>query len=99
MWALLDPTLACNRIDRMSVEGLASEHSQVVKNQGVDPFQDVFFKESLKTFVRIPGGIAYHYINYSRSVKLGRLKRAIGGGRIKASQEDNARALAARISG
>ena len=99
MWALLDPTLACNRIDRMSVDGLAAEHSQVVWNQGVEPYQDLFFKESLKTFVRIPEGIAYHYINYSRSVRLGRLKRAIGGGRIKGSQEDNARALAARIGG
>ena len=99
MWALLDPTLACNRIDRLSVVGLAAEHSQVVRNEGVEPYQDVFFKESLKTFVRIPGGMAYHYINYSRSVRLGRLKRAIGGGRIRGSQEDNARALAAHISG
>jgi len=95
--ALLDPTLACNRIDRYAGAGIASEHSQVVRNQGEDPYQDVYFKESLKTFVRIPGGVALHYINYTRSVRLGRLKRAIGGGKIEGSQEGNARALQERI--
>jgi hypothetical protein len=98
MWALLDPTLACNRIDRFAEDGIAAEHSQVVWNQGEDPFQDIYFKESLKTFVRIPEGVALHYINYSRTIRLGRLKRALGRGKIEGSQENNARALAERIS-
>ncbi len=98
MWALLDPTLSCNRIDRYVEGDIASEHSQVVRNQGEEPFQDIYFKESFKTFVRIPGGVALHYINYSRSIRLGRLKRAVGRGKIEGSQENNARALADRIS-
>ena len=99
MWALLDPTMACNRIDRFFQGTVAAEHSQVVRNRGDNSYQDVFFKESLKTFVVTPGGVALHYINYSRSVRLGRLQRAIGGGRIEGSQENNARVLAERIGG
>ena len=85
--AMLDPTMVCNRIDELVDDAIASQHSQVVSNQGDGDYQIIFFKESLKTFIAIPGGIAVHYINYTRGVRLGRIKRSIGKGKIRESQE------------
>lgn len=96
--ALLSPTLACNRIDELVLPGLASQHSQVVSNPGGDDYQTVYFKESLKTFVEIPGGLALHYINYTRAVKLGSIKRSLGRGRIVSSEEEKIEALRTRLS-
>jgi len=84
---LLDPTQACNRIDKLISPAMASEHSQVVANPGNGDYQLVYFKESLKTFVALPGGIALHYINYTRSVRLGAIKRTLGKGKVRESQE------------
>jgi hypothetical protein len=97
IWALLEPTSVCNRLRRYSARGMAAEHSQVVWNDGSDAYQDVFFKESLKTFVRIPGGLALHYVNYTRTVSLGRLSRSVAPGRVEESQRRNLEALIARI--
>jgi hypothetical protein len=97
VWALLDPTSACNRVRRYSAGGAAAEHSQVMQNDGSGKYQDVFFKESLKTFVPIPGGLALHYVNYSRAVSLGRLSRSVAGGKVEESQRRHLEALVARI--
>lgn len=96
--ALLSPTLACNRIDEFIRGEIASEHSQVVANPGGDDYQTVYFKESLKTFVAVPGGLALHYVNYTRAVKLGSIKRRFGRGKIAASEERKIRELERRFS-
>jgi len=96
--AIMSPTLACNRVDELIEPGLASQHSQVVANPGDDDFQTVYFKESLKTFVAVEGGIAYHYINYTRAVKLGSIKRSFGRGKIEESEAKKIRELQSRLS-
>lgn len=95
--SLVEPTRLCNRIQEFRAEGVAAQHSQVVFNQGEKPFEDVYFKESLKTFVRIPGGMALHYINYTRAGNLGRLARMVGPGQIRGSQEGNVKELQRRL--
>ena len=55
--------------------GVTAEHSQVVSNPGGEDFQTVYFKESLKVFISVPDGLALYYINYTRSAKLGSLKK------------------------
>jgi hypothetical protein len=96
--ALLSPTLACNRIDELLLPRLAAQHSQVVSNPGGDDYQTVYFKESLKTFVEVPGGLVLHYVNYARAVKLGSIKRSFGRGRIAASEEEKIEALRNHLS-
>lgn len=95
--SLVDPTRVCNRTSEFRGDQLAAQHSQVVFNEGRNPFQAVFFKESLKTFVRVPGGMALHYINYARAGKLGRLERWAGPGQIRGSQEGNVEELRKRL--
>ena len=89
VYALVDPTLVCNRIESFASGMVAAQHSQVVLNEGSEPYQDVYFKESLKTFVRIPGGMALHYINYTRAAGMSRLSRWVAEGKISESQEGN----------
>lgn len=93
--ALLDPTRACNRIDRFGAGAVAAEHSQVVSNpaEGDDGYQVVYFKESLKTFVRLSDGIALHYVHLSRTAGLGRLSRWIGAGKVREAEERKVAAL------
>ena len=95
----LSSTLACNRIDEFHAPRIASQHSQVVSNPGGKDYQDVYFKESLKTFVVIPGGMALHYINYTRTVKLGGLRKSIGRKKVIGSQEDAVEALQRMLRG
>ncbi len=95
--AIVDPTRICNRIDRFVQGPLASEHSQVVFNEGQKPFQDVYFKESLKTFVRVPGGLALHYVNFTRTVDMGRVERWVARRKVPESQERNVSELRSRI--
>ncbi len=97
--ALLSPTKSCNSIRRFSESRMAAEHSQVVWNEGQDPYQDVYFKESVKTFVQVPGGLALHYLNYSRTTNMGRMQRWFGTGRIEDSQRDSAKLMAQRLAG
>jgi len=92
-YGLVDPTRICNRTKEIHSEDLAAQHSQVVFNEGEGPFQAVYFKESLKSFVRFPGGVALHYINYTRAANLGRLERWIGSGKIEDSQKDTVEEL------
>lgn len=87
-YGLVDPTRICNRITELDLDGLAAQHSQVVFNQGEEPFQDAYFKESLKTFVDTEEGVALHYINYTRAADLGRVERWVGARKIKDSQNN-----------
>ncbi len=97
--SLVEPTRICNRIDGFRGEGVAAEHSQVVFNEGQKPYEEVYFKESLKTFLKTPGGMALHYINYTRAGNLGRVKRWAGPGKIRGSQENVVKELQRRLSG
>ncbi len=96
--ALLSPTKSCNSLRRFTESGMAAEHSQVVWNEGQDPYQDVYYKESVKTFVQIPGGLALHYLNYSRTTNMGRAQRWFGTGSIEDSQRDAAELMAQRLA-
>lgn len=98
-YGLVDPTRVCNRITELRAERLAAQHSQVVFNEGQKPFQDVYFKESLKTFVKLPDGVALHYVNYTRTSGLNRMERWVGGGKIRASQEAMVQLLRDRLEG
>jgi hypothetical protein len=84
---LLAPTLTCHRIHRFTGEGIAAEHSQLVANPGDgrrSGFQAIYLKESVKTFVALPGGgLALHYVNVTRSGDLGRIERWVGSGAIR----------------
>jgi hypothetical protein len=96
--ALLSPTKSCNSIARFVESGMAAEHSQVVRNEGQDPYQDVYYKESVKTFLQVPGGLALHYLNYSRTTNMGRMQRWLGTGSIEDSQKDSAELMAERLA-
>ena len=93
MWGLLDPTFSCNRIHILTKDGIAAEHSQVVANPGGNDYQTVYFKESLKVLIPAANGLALYYINYTRSAKLGSLKKKFGRGKIEDSQVERAAAL------
>jgi hypothetical protein len=71
----------------------------VVFNEGRSPYQEVYFKESLKTFVKVPGGLALHYINFTRAQSLGRIERWVGTGQIEDSQKENVKELLRVLSG
>jgi hypothetical protein len=96
---LVDPTRVCNRTSDYRAEGLAARHAQVVFNEGRSPYQEVYFKESLKTFVKVPGGLALHYINFTRAQSLGRIERWVGTGQIEDSQKENVKELLRVLSG
>lgn len=96
---LLAPTEACSQVARLLEPDLAVEHSQVVHNSSEAGIQPVYFKESLKSFLRVPGGLAFIYVNYSRSTDLGRASRWVARGKIRESQEAQAEALRRRIEG
>ncbi len=85
--AVMGPMNSCSRITELHAPGLASHHSQTVSNDGDEGNQLVFFKESVKTFVATPDGLVLHYINYSRTTGMGALKKKIGRGKIRGSQE------------
>ena len=90
---LLSPMNSCAALTELRAPGLAIHHSQTVANDDDSDYQRVFFKESLKTIVAIPEGLAFHYVNYSRTAKIGGLKRLVGGGKIGSSQEKMIREL------
>ncbi len=95
---LLDPTTACNQLTTLEAAAIVSEHSQVVAGGGGDGLQTVYFKESVKTFVPIPGGMALHYVNYTRSVTLSGLKKRLGRGRIAESATGQAELLREKLA-
>jgi hypothetical protein len=91
--ALLAPSQACNRITWAIQGPMASEHSQVVSNGQGSRFQPIYFKESLKTFVEVPGGLAFHYVNYTRSADMGAISRSIGRRAVQDAEERRIRAF------
>jgi endonuclease/exonuclease/phosphatase family metal-dependent hydrolase len=94
---LLAPSRACNRVTWLIRGAMASEHSQVVSN-GEDPgLQPVYFKESLKTFVEIPGGLAFHYVNYTRSADMGAISRRLGRRAARDAEERRIREFRQRL--
>ena len=97
MWGLLDPTWTCNRITLLETPEVAAEHSQVVSNPGGGDFQTIYFKESVKVFTATDQGLVLYYINYTRSAKLGYLKKKLGRGKIEDSQRERAGALAEKL--
>lgn len=96
---LVDPMDSCNRITELHESGLSSQHSQLVSNSGRDGFQRIYFKESVKTFAEVAGGLLFHYVNYSRSTGLNRLERMIARKKIRGSQEKALEEMAAFLAG
>jgi hypothetical protein len=94
---LLDPSRACNRITQAETPDWASQHSQVVRGESGSGFQPTYFKESIKTFVRLPDGVGLHYINYTRSTGLNGLKKRIGRGKAADSQREQVELLASLL--
>lgn len=94
---LLDPLMYCDLVSELHSDGLAVQHTQAVGNPGGEDYQTVYFKESLKTFVRLPDGLAFHYINYSRTIGMGALKRKIARDRIADSEKMAVDALFERL--
>jgi hypothetical protein len=99
---LLDPIECCDRIAELQREDISLQHAQTVRNAGNGGHQAVFFKESIKTFVRLPDGLAFHYINYSRTVSMGGIQGMVARGKIEDSEkravEELGRRLASRSS-
>jgi hypothetical protein len=95
---LLGPLEYCDRIDELHREDLAVQHAQTVRNEGGGGHQSVFFKESLKTFVRLPDGLALHYIGYSRTVNMGVIQKKFAPGMIEGSERKAVEELARRFA-
>ena len=95
---ILSPTLSCSRVDEYHEPGMALQHSQVISNGSEEDYQIVYFKESLKVFVAIPGGVALYYINFTRSADMGWLKKSIAPGKIKESRQKAIEELQNRLN-
>ena len=94
---LLDPIKCCDRIAALQIEDGALQHAQTVRNTGDGGYQAVYFKESLKTFVRLPDGLALHYINYTRTVSLGGIKATVARGKIEESERKAVEEIGRRL--
>ncbi len=95
---VMSPTLYCSRIDEFHDSTMAVQHSQAVSSKGGDGYQAVYFKESLKTFVKVPGGIVFHYINFYRASGLGGVQKRVGKGKIVESEKRAVEELGKRLS-
>jgi hypothetical protein len=95
---LLDPLKYCDRIEELHQEDLSIQHAQTVRNEGDGGHQTVFFKESLKTFVRLPEGLALHYIGYSRTVNMGGIQGKFAPGMIEGSERKAVEELVRRFA-
>jgi hypothetical protein len=95
---VMSPTLYCSRVDEFHDSTMAAQHSQAVSSKGGDGYQAVYFKESLKTFVKVPGGIVFHYINFYRGGGLGGVQKRVGKGKIVESEKRVIEEFAKRIS-
>jgi hypothetical protein len=93
---LLSPTLYCSRLDEYRDSTVVMQHSQVVANG--DEYETVYFKESLKTFVKVPGGMIFHYINFFRGSSLGGVRKSVGKGKIIESETRAIEELSRRLS-
>jgi hypothetical protein len=91
--------MSCNRITEIHRDGFSAQHSQVVSNPGGDGYQVVYFKESIKTFVSVPGGLVLHYINYSRSKRVTGIAHGLVRSKLKGTEEDAIALLAEKLAG
>ena len=95
---LLHPFKYCDRIEELQQKDLSVQHVQTVRNEGDSGYQAVFFMESLKTFVRLPDGLAFHYVNYSRTVGMGGIQRKVSRGKIADSYKRAVEELGRRLA-
>jgi hypothetical protein len=99
---LLDPIKCCDSIAELQLEDISLQHAQTVRNTGDGGYQAVFFKESLKTFVRLSDGLAFHYVNYTRTISMSGIQGKVARGKIEESErkavEEFGRRLASRSS-
>lgn len=91
--------MSCNRITEIHGDDFSAQHSQVVSNPGGDEYQVVYFKESIKTFVTVPGGLLLHYINFSRSKRVTGIARGLVRGKLEGAQRDAVALLAEELAG
>lgn len=96
---LLKPSEACNSVTELHHADMVAQHSQVVAGGGRAGFQTIFFKESIKTFIRTPGGVALHYVNYTRSANLNGLTRRVGRIAIEDSEHRQIELLRTKLVG
>ena len=94
---LLHPFKYCDRVEELHQEDLAIQHAQTVRNEGDGGYQTVFFKESMKTFVRLPDGLALYYINYSRMVDTGGIRGKIARSQVAGSEKKADEELGRRL--
>jgi hypothetical protein len=95
---VLDAIKCCDCVEELHLEGISIEHARTVRNTGGKGYQPVYFKESLKTFVRLPDGLAFHYIAYTRTVGMGGIKGKIGRGKIEESERKAVEEIGRRLS-
>ena len=91
--------MSCNRITEIDGDSFSAQHSQVVSNPGGDGYQVVYFKESIKAFVSVPGGLLLYYINYSRSKRVTGIAHGLVRGKLKGTEEDAIALLAEKLAG
>jgi hypothetical protein len=94
---VLSPIKYCSRIDELHRPGFSVQHSQAVRNADDKDFQTIYFKESMKAFVSVPGGLAFYYLNYSRTIGMGGIQKKIAIGKLKGSQQNAINELAVRF--
>ncbi len=95
---VLDPIACCDAIAELHLDDISVQHAQTVRNTGGKGYQAVFFKESLKTFVRLPDGLAFHYIAYTRTVSMGGVTAKIGRGKIEESERKAVAEIGRRLA-
>jgi hypothetical protein len=99
---LVRPVEYCDRIEELEQEDISLQHAQAVRNKGEKGDQTVYFKESLKTFMRLPDGLAFHYVNYSRTADVSGIRGKLARIQIEDSEkkalEELGRRLASRRS-
>lgn len=95
---LMAPTTACNQLQRLSSESVAAEHSQVVRNPAVGGQQPIYFKASVKAFVRTGDGLAFVYANVTRGADLSAASRWVARRKVADSQRAQVEALGRHLS-
>jgi hypothetical protein len=94
----VDPVSYCDHIENHHEEGLSVQHTQAVRNAGGSGHQTVYFKESLKVFIRLPDGLVFYYLNYSRTIGLGGIRTRLALGQIKKSEKNAIEELGHRLA-
>ena len=95
---MVHPVDYCDRIEDLRLEEISSQHAQTVRNAGGKGNQAVYFKESLKTFRRLPDGLAFHYVSYSRTVGAGGIRGRLARVEIEDSEKKALEELGRRLA-